>query len=100
MSAMHPQSPEKGKCLSISTVNVLIHYLYGDFKPFFSLQIYHVKEPHSLDKTHFLNDVRDDYQPFPKLEKALTDIDIDVGFNVELKWTMQLQVINMCLNLN
>jgi len=57
------------------------------------LQIYHVKEPYILSKTHFLNDVRNDYQPFPKLEKAFTDVDPSVGFNIELKWTMKLQVI-------
>jgi len=56
-------------------------------------QIYHVKEPYTLSETHFLNDVRSDYQPFPKLEKAFTDVDISVGFNIELKWTMKLQVI-------
>lgn len=59
----------------------------------FFLQIYHVKEPYTLSKNHFLNDNRNDYQPFPKLEKAFTDVDINVGFNVELKWTMELQVI-------
>lgn len=58
-----------------------------------NLQIYHVNEPYILPKDHFLNDVRNDYQPFPKLEKALLDVDINVGFNVELKWTMKLQVI-------
>ena len=57
------------------------------------LQIYHVKEPYTLSETHFLNDVRNDYQPFPKLEKAFTDVDTSVGFNIELKWTMKLQVI-------
>lgn len=46
-----------------------------------------------LAENHFLNDARNDYQPFPKLEKAFTDIDINVGFNIELKWTMKLQVI-------
>ncbi|XP_050426352.1 glycerophosphocholine phosphodiesterase GPCPD1 [Adelges cooleyi] len=55
------------------------------------LKIYHVKEPYSLSKGHFLNDTRNDYQPFPKLEKAFTNVDVNVGFNVELKWTMELQ---------
>ncbi|XP_050530961.1 glycerophosphocholine phosphodiesterase GPCPD1-like isoform X2 [Daktulosphaira vitifoliae] len=55
------------------------------------LKIYHVKEPYSLSEGHFLNDLRNDYQPFPKLETALTNVDINVGFNIEVKWTMELQ---------
>lgn len=54
-----------------------------------------MKEPYTLSEDHFLQDVRNDYQPFPKLEKAFTDVDINVGFNVELKWTMKLQVVNI-----
>eukprot|EP00102_Acyrthosiphon_pisum_P022396 XP_016659606.1 PREDICTED: uncharacterized protein LOC100164659 [Acyrthosiphon pisum] len=61
------------------------------FEQLQKLKIYHVKEPYSLSETHFLNDVRNDYQPFPKLEKAFTDVDTSVGFNIELKWTMKLQ---------
>ncbi|XP_060846937.1 LOW QUALITY PROTEIN: glycerophosphocholine phosphodiesterase GPCPD1-like [Rhopalosiphum padi] len=61
------------------------------FEQLQKLKIYHVKEPYILSKTHFLNDVRNDYQPFPKLEKAFTDVDPSVGFNIELKWTMKLQ---------
>ncbi|XP_025192312.1 glycerophosphocholine phosphodiesterase GPCPD1-like isoform X1 [Melanaphis sacchari] len=61
------------------------------FEQLQKLKIYHVKEPYTLSKTHFLNDIRNDYQPFPKLEKAFTDVDINVGFNIELKWTMKLQ---------
>lgn len=52
-----------------------------------------MNEPHSLSENYFLSDVGNDYQPFPKLEKAFMDVDTDVGFNVELKWTMKLQVI-------
>ncbi|VVC36861.1 Hypothetical protein CINCED_3A012450 [Cinara cedri] len=61
------------------------------FEQLHKLKIYHVKEPLFLSKNHFLNDVRNDYQPFPKLEKAFRDVDINVGFNVELKWSMELQ---------
>lgn len=46
----------------------------------------------TLSKNHFLNDVRNDYQPFPKLENAFIDVDSNVGFNIELKWSMELQV--------
>ncbi|XP_015371225.1 PREDICTED: glycerophosphocholine phosphodiesterase GPCPD1-like [Diuraphis noxia] len=61
------------------------------FEQLQKLKIYHIKEPYTLSETHFLNDVRNDYQPFPKLEKAFADVDTSVGFNIELKWTMKLQ---------
>lgn len=32
----------------------------------------------------------EEHQPFPTLEDALKTIDVHVGFNVELKWTMEL----------
>ncbi|VVC38349.1 Carbohydrate-binding-like fold,Spaetzle,PLC-like phosphodiesterase, TIM beta/alpha-barrel [Cinara cedri] len=54
------------------------------------LKIYQIKEPLFLSENYLLNDVRNDYQPFPKLEKAFRDVDINVGFNVELKWSMEL----------
>lgn len=33
----------------------------------------------------------DDHQPFPTLEMALSVIDPHVGFNVEIKWDMELK---------
>lgn len=71
----------------------IIHYVFFNFYFLNALQLYHVKEPYDVSEDHFLRDVRNDYQPFPKLEKAFTDVESNVGFNVELKWTMQLQVI-------
>lgn len=33
----------------------------------------------------------DEHQPFPTLQSALETIQEDVGFNVELKWTMEMK---------
>lgn len=79
------------KCFAFFKMNPRFIIILNKFYNYF--QIYHVKEPYTLSETHFLNDVRNDYQPFPKLEKAFTDVDTNVGFNIELKWTMKLQVI-------
>lgn len=60
----------------------------------FFLQLYHVKEPYNPDaEIIFAQSNGNDFQPFPKLEKAFTAVDIEVGFNIELKWTMKLQVL-------
>lgn len=32
----------------------------------------------------------EEHQPFPTLEIVMSSIDIHVGFNVELKWNMEL----------
>lgn len=36
------------------------------------------------------DDDLEEHQPFPTLEDALKTIDQHVGFNIELKWTMEL----------
>jgi len=40
----------------------------------------------------------DDHDPFPTLKSALERLASHVGFNVEIKWTMQLKVskLNNC----
>lgn len=71
-------SQKKKKCLNYHCFTIL--------------QIYHNKEPYNLPEDHFLNDTRSDYQPFPKLERVFKEINTNIGFNIELKWTMKLQV--------
>ncbi|CAB0036518.1 unnamed protein product [Trichogramma brassicae] len=54
------------------------------------LKVYHVKE--GREKTvKFFDEDLDDHQPFPTLEAALKELDQHVGFNIEIKWTMQLK---------
>ncbi|XP_046443708.1 glycerophosphocholine phosphodiesterase GPCPD1-like [Daphnia pulex] len=53
------------------------------------LKIYHVKENSRVPKLN--DDDFDDHQPFPTLQRALEHLDPHVGFNVEIKWTMQLK---------
>lgn len=53
------------------------------------LKVYHLVEGRSKE-TLFFDDDLDEHQPFPTLEDALKAIDIHVGFNVELKWTMEM----------
>lgn len=33
----------------------------------------------------------EEHQPFPKLQQVLEVLDPHVGFNIEIKWTMQLK---------
>ena len=54
------------------------------------LRIYHVKESSRVPKLE--DDDFEDHQPFPTLQHALEHVDPHVGFNVEIKWTMQLKV--------
>lgn len=58
------------------------------------LKIYHVKETTRVPKLN--DDDFDDHQPFPTLQHALEHLDPHVGFNVEIKWTMQLKVSIDC----
>ena len=41
---------------------------------------------------HLENDLLEDNQPFPTLQLAMETLDPHLGFNLEIKWTMQLQV--------
>ena len=40
------------------------------------------------------DDEEDDHAAFPTLEKALKTIDPHGGFNIEIKWDMELKVTN------
>ena len=54
------------------------------------LKVYHLKEYDMGEK--FNDDDFDDHQPFPTLQSSLERLEPHVGFNVEIKWTMQLKV--------
>lgn len=54
------------------------------------LKVYHVKENTRVPQLK--DDDFDDHQPFPTLQHALEHLDPHVGFNIEIKWTMQLKV--------
>ncbi|XP_063376134.1 glycerophosphocholine phosphodiesterase GPCPD1-like [Cydia fagiglandana] len=54
------------------------------------LKVYHLVEGRSHETLFFDEDL-EEHQPFPTLELALNTIDSHVGFNVELKWTMELE---------
>ena len=53
-------------------------------------QINHVEELSHGVKT-FSEDEDADHQPFPTLEAALAAIDVHTGFNIEIKWDMELK---------
>ncbi|XP_068621611.1 glycerophosphocholine phosphodiesterase GPCPD1-like [Battus philenor] len=53
------------------------------------LKVYHLVEGRNHEILFFDEDL-EEHQPFPTLEDTLKSIDIHVGFNIELKWTMEL----------
>lgn len=56
---------------------------------FIFFQVYHLVEGRSHEIL-FFDEELEEHQPFPTLEEALKVIDLHVGFNVELKWTMEM----------
>ncbi|XP_037078748.1 glycerophosphocholine phosphodiesterase GPCPD1-like [Pollicipes pollicipes] len=54
------------------------------------LQVYNIEEG-KMGSLHLENDTTEDSQPFPTLQLAMETLDPHVGFNIEIKWTMQLQ---------
>ncbi|GBP11886.1 Glycerophosphocholine phosphodiesterase GPCPD1 [Eumeta japonica] len=53
------------------------------------LKVYHLVEGRNHEILFFDEDL-EEHQPFPTLQDVLKVIDTHVGFNVELKWTMEL----------
>ncbi|OWR47314.1 hypothetical protein KGM_214218 [Danaus plexippus plexippus] len=53
------------------------------------LKVYHLVEGRNHEILFFDEDL-EEHQPFPTLEEALKSLDEHVGFNIELKWTMEL----------
>ncbi|XP_023024329.2 glycerophosphocholine phosphodiesterase GPCPD1 [Leptinotarsa decemlineata] len=54
------------------------------------LKVYHLTEGKSKNPRFFDEDL-DDHQPFPTLQQCLETLDSHTGFNIEIKWTMQLK---------
>ncbi|KAG5879201.1 hypothetical protein JTB14_030160 [Gonioctena quinquepunctata] len=54
------------------------------------LKVYHLTEGKSKNPRFFDEDL-DDHQPFPTLQQCLEILDNHTGFNIEIKWTMQMQ---------
>ncbi|XP_059475677.1 glycerophosphocholine phosphodiesterase GPCPD1-like isoform X2 [Neocloeon triangulifer] len=55
------------------------------------LKVYHLEEGKDQLKPRFFDEDLEDHQPFPTLRSALEKLDEHVGFNIEIKWTMQLK---------
>ncbi|XP_055916525.1 glycerophosphocholine phosphodiesterase GPCPD1 [Eupeodes corollae] len=55
-----------------------------------TLKVYHVEEGRSRKERYFDNDELQEHQPFPQLSDALNEIDPNVGFNIEIKWSQKL----------
>lgn len=53
-----------------------------------ALKVYHRTE---RGLSRFCDEDFEDHQPFPTLQKALVSVPYSCGFNVEVKWTMQLR---------
>ncbi|PSN43442.1 hypothetical protein C0J52_02644 [Blattella germanica] len=53
--------------------------------------VYHLAEREGK-KERVFGEESEEHQPFPTLRQALDSLDPHVGFNVEIKWTMQLKV--------
>ncbi|CAG9784509.1 unnamed protein product [Diatraea saccharalis] len=53
------------------------------------LKVYHLVEGRNHEILFYDEDL-EEHQPFPTLEDVLKNIDLHVGFNVELKWTMEM----------
>ncbi|XP_076383974.1 glycerophosphocholine phosphodiesterase GPCPD1 isoform X3 [Megalopta genalis] len=52
--------------------------------------VYHVAEGREKNPRFFDEDL-EDHQPFPTLQAVLQELEQHVGFNIEIKWTMQLK---------
>lgn len=53
------------------------------------LKVYHLSEGKSKNP-RFFDDELEDHQPFPTLQQVLEVLNPHVGFNIEIKWTMQM----------
>ncbi|KAK9888444.1 hypothetical protein WA026_000692 [Henosepilachna vigintioctopunctata] len=52
------------------------------------LKVYHLTEGKSKNP-RFFDDEQEEHQPFPTLQQVLEVLNPHVGFNIEIKWTMQ-----------
>ncbi|KAL1458572.1 hypothetical protein WDU94_008710 [Cyamophila willieti] len=87
-------SGESGECVNgggdatelLDVIKVPVKEL--TFDEMQSLKLYHVKEGQAKLKTFFSRDSEAEHQAFPTLAQTLEVIDLSVGFNIEIKWTM------------
>ncbi|KAK7872401.1 hypothetical protein R5R35_007014 [Gryllus longicercus] len=76
---------------AISSTSKILHFCeYEIDSSEESCGVYHLKES-TTGISKFNNEDHEDHQPFPTLQKVLEVVDPHVGFNIEIKWTMQLQ---------
>ena len=80
-------------CASIAKKNGDHHMVEMPLKNLTLEQLQHLKTHHPSEKSIGVKEFPDDldHQPFPTLERALTVIDPHAGFNIELKWDMELE---------
>ncbi|KAL6449256.1 hypothetical protein ACFW04_000713 [Cataglyphis niger] len=52
--------------------------------------VYHVAEGREKNPRFFDEDL-EDHQPFPTLQTVLQELELHIGCNIEIKWTMQLK---------
>lgn len=57
-------------------------------KTIVNFQVYHLSEGKSKNQRFFDEDL-EEHQPFPTLQHALEVLNPLVGFNIEIKWTME-----------
>lgn len=53
-------------------------------------KVYHLSEGKTKNQ-RFFDEELDDHQPFPTLQQILETLEPHTGFNIEIKWTMQLK---------
>ncbi|KAI5704829.1 hypothetical protein M8J75_009235 [Diaphorina citri] len=79
-------------CGDVTTLNDVIKVPVKEltFDEMQMLTLYHVKEGQAKLKRRFSRDSEAEHQAFPTLRQVLEVIDPSVGFNIEIKWTMQV----------
>lgn len=56
-----------------------------------TFKVYHTTEGKTGEERIFYNDHLQENQPFPQLTEVLDAIDLNVGFNIEIKWAQKLK---------
>lgn len=82
ISLKRKQNLEYGEMLEIPLKYLTLEQLQN-------LKVYHLVEGRTNEQ-RFFDEEFEDHQPFPTLVEAFQAIDPNVGFNVEMKWTMEL----------
>lgn len=56
----------------------------------FLFKVYHLSEGKTKNQ-RFFDEELDEHQPFPTLQQLFETLDPHTGFNIEIKWTMELK---------